>query len=77
VTVLMLNNTQEILFLVARDFVQLTPLQQINIGIRLEVCGVDAAMLAHEKLPEMIFKMAYERGKIRELVTEMRQYLYE
>lgn len=73
----MLNNTQEILFLVARDFVQLTPLQQINVGIRLQICGVDAAMLPVHTIGETIFKAAYTRGKIPELVREMRQYLYE
>ena len=73
----MLNNPYEILFLVARDFVQLTTLQQINIGIRLKICGVDAAMLPVDQISEVIFKTAYERGKIPELVKEMRQHLYE
>lgn len=73
----MINNMHEILFLVARDFVQLTPLQQINVGIRLQVCGVDAALLPTDTIGEVIFKTAYEKGKIPEMVKEMRQYLYE
>lgn len=73
----MLNNTTEILFLVARDFVQLTPLQQVNVGMKLELCGVDAAMLPPEDIGVMIFKSAYKKGKIPSLLREMRHYLYE
>lgn len=74
----MINNLYEILFLVARDFVQLTPLQQINIGLKLELCGVEiAATLPPESIDEMIFKTAYEKGKIPDMMKEMRQFLYE
>ena len=73
----MVNNTHEILFLVARDFVQLTPLQQINIGIKLQLCGVDAAMLPVDNIGEVIFKAAYDKKKLPEMVREMRPYLYE
>lgn len=72
-----MNSPYELLFLVARDFVQLTPLQQINVGIRLEVCGVDAGMLPVETIGEVIFKADYQKHKIPDLIKEMRQYLYE
>jgi hypothetical protein len=73
----MFNNIHEILFLIAQDFVRLTPLQQVNVGIRLEICGVDAAVLPTDEIGLVIFKAAYEKGKIPGLVKEMRQYLYE
>lgn len=73
----MINNIHEILFLVARDFVQLSPLQQINVGIRLKLCGVEVTLLPHGDISERIFKAAYEKNKIPEMVKEMRQFLYE
>lgn len=74
---MMLNNIHEILFMVAQDFVKLTPLQQINVGIRIEVCGAEAGALPIEEIGETIFKSAYNQNKIQALVKEMRQYLYE
>lgn len=73
----MLNSAHEILFLVARDFVQLTPIQKMNIAIRLHLCGVEIATLPADDMGQMIFKMAYQRGKIPDLVKEMRPLLYE
>jgi hypothetical protein len=74
----MMNSINEILFLVARDFVQLKPLQQINIGIKLELVGVEVATyLDHTVIAETIFTKAYQKNKIPELVKEMRNYLYE
>lgn len=72
-----LNNSHELLFLVARDFIKLDALQQINIGIKLDVCGIDAALLPVEEISEVVFKAAYERNKIPALIKEMRYYLYE
>lgn len=73
----MLKNLNEILFAVARDFVELTPLQQINVGIRLKVCGAEAALMSTEQVGEYVFRLAYQNGKIPALVREMKTYLYE
>lgn len=74
----MLNNVPSILLLIAQDFIQLTPYQQISVGIKLKLCGVEAsATVPIEDAGVQIFKAAYEKGKIPALVKEIRQMLYE
>lgn len=73
----MLNNTHELLFLVAKDFIQLSPLQQVNIGIRLKLCGVEISMLKPEDISAFIFKAAYDNQKMTHLIKEIRPLLYE
>lgn len=73
-----LNDTHEMLFLVARDFVQLTPIEQVSIGMKLGLVGVEIAMEVNkDMIAESIFSKAYYHKRIPDLVKEMRPYLYE
>lgn len=74
----MLNDTQEMLFLVARDFVQLTSLQQRQISLKMGLCGVGILANTNDDIAaEIIFCEAFKQKKIAELVKQMRPYLYE
>jgi len=74
----MLNDTTEMLFLVARDFVQLTFWQQKQVGIKAGVVGVGILTNKDEDaVADLIFSLAYKQKKIPELVKQMRPYLYE
>lgn len=71
-------NAHDMLFLVARDFVQLNSLQQRNIGIKLGLAGVGIfANSSDDEVAHMVFSLAYKNKKISELVRLMRPYLYE
>lgn len=70
-------NSHSLLFMVAQDFVQLNALQQMNIGIKLEVVGVETAMLQPQAMAELVFANSYKMGKMPDLIREMRNYLYE
>lgn len=72
-----MNDTQELLFLVARDFVQLSTLQQVNIGLKLKLVTVEATLWEPAKVAETIFSKAYQQKCIPALVQEMRTRLYE
>lgn len=74
----MLNDTQEMLFLVARDFVQLTSIQQRKIAINMGLCSVGIlANTNDDASAEIIFCAAFKQKKIAELVKQMRPFLYE
>lgn len=74
----MLSDTSEMLFLVARDFVQLTSWQQKQVGIKSGVVGVGILTNQDEDaVADIVFSMAYKQKKIPELVKQMRPYLYE
>lgn len=71
-------NVHDMLFLVARDFVQLSSLQQRNIGVKLGLAGI--CVFSHasdDHVQDMVFSLAYKNKKIPELVKLMRPYLYE
>lgn len=72
-----MSDTQELLFLVARDFVQLSTLQQVNIGLKLKLVTVEATMWEPKKVADTVFAKAYQQRLIPQLVQEMRIRLYE
>ncbi len=72
------KNIQHILYMVARDFVQLSFHEQKQIGMKLGLVHVSIIMNTDvESVTQTIFAKAYQNKKIPELVKEMRQYLYE
>ncbi len=61
----------EILFLVAEEFVELSDQQKFAIGIKLGLVTVGAALYSPKHLEEMVFSMAYKKNKIAELVKQI------
>lgn len=74
----MISGRDEILFLIARDFAQLTSIEQKNVGIKLGVVTIGIiGNQDHEIVAQTIFSEAFRRKKMPELVKAMKPYLYE
>lgn len=74
----MMQNTYEILYLIASDFAQLTSVQQKNVGIRLGLVQINIIANQDEEIvAQTIFSKAYKDNKMPELLKEMRKYIYE
>lgn len=67
------NDTHEMLFLVANEFLTLDNHQKLKIGLKLGLVGVAALMYSPNHLEEMVFSMAYKKNKLALLVKEIQR----
>ena len=74
--VYMKNDSAEILFLVAQDFLKLSHNEQLKIGIKLKLFDTNAAFWAPKTVEETVFRLCYKNNLIPVLVKEMYQILY-
>jgi hypothetical protein len=75
--VLMANDTHELLFLVASEFVELNHLQKMNIGVRLKLIDFGGFCRTEASIEEMVFCNAFRKNMISQLVEEIQRIKYE
>lgn len=71
--VLMPNDTHEILFLVANEFLTLNHMQKMQIGIKLKLIDFGGFCRTEKAIEEMVFANAYKKNMISNLVAEIQK----
>ncbi len=66
-----MNASHEMLFLVAKEYLELTYLQRFNIGIRLNLVQFGGICRTEKAVDEMIFTNAYKHNMLSLLVKEI------
>jgi hypothetical protein len=66
-----MNDTHELLFLVATQFLELNYMQKLNIGMRLKLIDFSSLAKDEKTIDDMVFANAYKNGMIAKLVVEI------
>ncbi len=70
------SDSNEILFLVAKKFIELNHMQKLNIGLKLKLIDFGGFCLTEKAVEEMVFKNAYKNNMIAKLVAEIGKMEY-
>lgn len=73
----MRNESHELLFIVASEFIELNHNQQRQVGFRLGLIDFNALCMSSTTIEEMIFTNAYSQNKMFKLVTEIQKIKHE
>lgn len=72
-----MNPNHELLFLIADEFLQLTDLQQLNVGVRLGLIDFGGFCRTPQVIQETVFRNAYKRNMLAKLVVEIGKAKHE
>lgn len=68
-----MNDSHKILFLVATQWVELTHLQKLNIGVRLKLIDFGGFCRTEKAIEEIVFANAYTRNRLAQLAAEIQR----
>ena len=71
------NDSHEILFLVASEFLELNHLQKMNIGLKLKLIDFGGFCRTEKAIEEMVFATAYKKNMLAKLVEEIQRVKHE
>lgn len=71
------NDSHELLFLIATEYVTLNHLQKMNIGLRLGLIDFGGFCRTEKAIEEMVFANAYKKNMIAKLVAEIQRVKHE
>lgn len=66
-----MNDTHELLFLVATEFIDLSDRQRLEIGLKLGLVNIAAACYSPKHLEEQVFANAFKQNKMASLIKEI------
>jgi hypothetical protein len=66
-----MNDTHELLFLIANEFLELNFVQKLNVGLKLNLIDFKGFCRTEKAIEEMVFVRAYKKGIMSQLVKEI------
>ncbi len=69
----MANSQHELLFLVAKDLVELGLKEKLNIGLRLKILNISGFLMSEKVIEETIFIHVCKNGMLPKLVKEIQR----